>query len=275
MINKDLTNLCNELRKHIRFQNLSENTERNYTDAIEAFLKYFNRKPQLITFSDAFHWLSTLGVHQRRAGIAALKFFYSNCLNSDKMNKLKYPKIPEHVPDVMTVDEVNRLISGTDNLKHQTIIMMLYTTGMRKSELINLRWNKIDVSSRTIFISQGKGRKDRIVKLTEKMESQLVTYCDAYFDGGCFDTNDYIFKGQNGKGRYSARSVSALVETYRVKAGIKRKVTPHSIRHSTGKHLRDMGVDLATIQELFGHKKASTTRIYARLESLKNIPDLF
>lgn len=272
MITKDLTFYLSDFKKKLIFLNRTQGTIVGYVDAIFLVLSHFNKPPKTITVSETIDYLNTIKVHSRKTAIAAIKFFYTNCLNSDKMNKLKYPKIPEHMPDVLSEDEMVRLIKSASNVKHRTMIMMLYSTGMRVSELLNLRWKNLDRARMEVKIVQGKGMKDRPVKLTEKMVKQLIIYCHEY-KLHCFDSDNYVFPGMNKK-RYSRRSVETFIEKYALKAGIKKRVSPLVIRHCTGTHLRSRGVDLATIQDMFGHKRPSTTRIYAKLDNLKSIPDL-
>lgn len=252
--------------------NQSPLTTGGYEDQLKNYLNHFSRNPKTISVNEAIEYLIGLNVHSRKTAIAALKFFYSKCLNSTKFNKLEYPKIPEYIPDVLNESEVNDLINVADNIKHKTIIMLLYSTGMRVTELINLKWNKIDKATMTIHIVQGKGKKDRAVKLAPTMKAQLIAYCKAY-GIGCFNSNDYVFKGQR-KPKYSRRSVEAFMERYGKKAGIKKRVSPHILRHCTGTHLRARGIDLADIQDILGHKSPKTTRIYSKLTNLKRIPDL-
>jgi len=268
----NITDQITGFEKHLNLLNRSQETISNYSPSLERFLNHFNRDPKTITKNEAIDYLLTLPVFSRRTAIAAIKFFYKYCLNSDKFAKLEYPSTPEYTPEILSRQEISALIDAAVNVKHKTIIILLYTTAMRVNECINLKWDCVDRKTMRIHIKGGKGKKDRIVPLSETMLKQFVTYCSAY-KLGCFESKSYVFKGQN-KAKYTRRSVESFLKKYAELAGIKKKLTPHIIRHCAATHLRDSGVDLANIKDLLGHKHISTTEIYSRLSNMKLIPDL-
>lgn len=254
----------------LRLLNRSEETIKGYVSTLKSFLNYFNRNPKTITTDEIKGYLLTLPVFKRKTSIASIKFFYKHCVGGTKLKKLEYPTLPEYVPVILSPDEVKSLITTATNIKHRTIIMLMYSTAMRVSEVINLKWPDIDRKNEQIKIVSGKGKKDRIVRITPKMIKQLETYCRAYKN--C-DSKGYIFQGMK-KAKYSKRSIAQFLNKYAEMAGIKKKVTPHLLRHCAGTHWRNSGVDLATIKDIMGHKHISTTEIYSKLTNLKNVPDL-
>lgn len=273
----NITEQIKGFEKHLNLLNRSSETISNYSPSLERFLKYFNRDPKTITKNEAIDYLLTLPVFSRRTAIAAIKFFYKNCLNSDKFAKLEYPTTPEYTPEILSKEEINALIQAATNVKHRTAIILLYSTAMRVNECINLKWNCIDRATMRIHIKRGKGKKDRIVPLSETLLKQLIVYCNTYRaklkESGCFQSDSYVFAGAK-KDKYTRRSIETFLKKYAELAGIKKKVTPHILRHCQACHLRDFGVDIANIKDLLGHKHISTTEIYSRLSNMKLIPDL-
>lgn len=267
----DITKILTDFETDLRLVERSELTIGGYKSAMRSFLNHFNSNPKDITLSEIKLYLVTLKVHSRKTAIAALKFFYRTQYNSDKI-KIDYPKLPEKLTVILSIEEVGDLIKAAKNIKHRTIILLLYTTGMRIDELINLKWTEIDRKLKEVRILNGKGAKGRKVPLTDGMIRQLELYCKVY-NLRCFDSKTYLFKGLK-KARYSKRSVATFLYKYAELAGIKKKLTPHILRHCAATHWRDSGVQVVDIKNLLGHKHISTTEIYAQMSSLKMIPEL-
>lgn len=191
--------------------------------------------------------------------VNAIKFYYEQVLG---LPKAKYwiprPRKEFKLPVVASEEEIIRTIVAADNLKHQCIIALLYSTGLRRSELINLRKADIDIERKQVFVRAGKGKKDRTTLLSEKMINALVKYYDAY------KPETWVFEGVNG-GQYAGTSVGKLLKRAANKAGVEKNITPHVLRHSFATHLMDKGTDTRYIQELLGHKNLNTTAIYAHV----------
>jgi site-specific recombinase XerD len=179
-------------------------------------------------------------------------------------------KRPNGLPNILTVDEIRKIINSITILKHRSIISTIYSCGLRISEAVNLKINDIDSSAMTVKIVNAKGRNDRIVMLSEKLLSLLREYFKEY------KPKIYLFEGQKGE-QYSTRSIQQLFNNAVKKVGIKKKVTVHSLRHSFALHLLDNGTDIRFIQELLGHKHLSTTQIYTHINpaSVKKIKSPF
>lgn len=259
-----------DLTRHLTLLNRSQETIRGYENEVRKYLIHFNRDPKTVTVNEGIDYLNTLKPHARKTAIAALKFFYSHCLKSDKFADVGYPKLPEYTPEILSEDEVKSLIDVATNVKHRTAIMLLYTTGIRVMELINLTWDCVDKKTMRIYIRQGKGKKDRQVKLTESMLRQFILYCKA-LDLRCFNGKDFIFKGKSKtKDCYSKRSVAAFLERYALEAGIKKKVTPHLLRHAFGTHQLERGTDSLKIKKMMGHNSLRTTETYTKSANVTN-----
>jgi site-specific recombinase XerD len=163
-------------------------------------------------------------------------------------------------PGVLSQQEVQLMITGTENLKHRTLIALLYASGLRRSELLNLKIADIDFARNLIIVRGGKGNKDRQTTLAETIKSMYKTYIAEY------KPTEYLFEGQTG-GRYSERSIAAVVQQAAKRAQIDKHVTPHTLRHSFAMHLLENAVDIRYIQELLGHGSIKTTTRYTHVAS--------
>ena len=173
-----------------------------------------------------------------------------------------YPRPANKIPAVMLPEEIMKLIDGVQNLKHRTILMLLYSTGMRISEIANCRIADIDSKNMRIKIVQGKGCKDRFTILSEQVLLELRAYYIIY------RPKEYLFNGDRPGKRYSVRSIQHLMQKALIKVGLENKnFTIHTIRHSFATHLIDNGTDLHTIKELLGHSNLQTTMKYMHLTS--------
>ena len=173
-----------------------------------------------------------------------------------------YPRPSSKLPAVMLPEEIMKLIDGVQNIKHRTILMLLYSTGMRVSEIANCRIADIDSTNMRIKIVQGKGCKDRFTILSEQVLLELRAYYIIYKPKG------YLFNGYRPGKRYSVRSIQHLMQKALIKTGLENKnYTIHTIRHSFATHLLDNGTDLYTIKELLGHNNLQTTMRYMHLTS--------
>lgn len=173
-----------------------------------------------------------------------------------------YPRPANKLPAVMLPEEIMKMIDGVANLKHRTILMLLYSSGIRISEIANLRIADIDSKNMRIKVVQGKGNKDRFTILSEQVLQELRAYYLIY------KPKEYLFNGFRPGKRYSTRSIQHLMQKALTKAGLENKnYTIHTIRHSFATHLLDNGTDLHTIKELLGHSNLQTTMRYMHLTS--------
>ena len=254
----------------------SDNTRRTYMGSLKMFFVYYHdRNPIDLTNEDVntFNHLHIIPNHysvsMQRQVISAIKLFYKYAKGHHlDVEKVVYPKKAFILPKVISVQEVKKIIEGCPNLKHKTILMTLYSTGMRVGELLNLKVSDIDSKRGVIVIYQGKGAKDREVPLPKSLLIQLRNYYKAY------RPKLFLFEGQAG-GTYTATSVNHVIKDACEKAGIKKSVSAHMFRHSYATHMLESGTDLRYIQVLLGHKSSKTTEIYThvsnnKLSSLQN-----
>jgi len=199
--------------------------------------------------------------------LASVSFLYEEVLNEDIDFDFHFKmKKPSRIPVVLSVQEVERFLHSFRNLKHKALFTLMYSAGLRVGEVLNLTLADIDSDRMQICIKQGKGKKDRYAILSEKVLGMLREYEKA------FQPTTFLFEGQNG-GKYSASSIQALMRKHRTICGIKKKATPHTLRHSFATHLLDNGTDIRIIQQLLGHRYIAATQIYTHVSSrmLQNV----
>ena len=237
-------------------------TQSNYISCVNNFLNKFSnyREPKEVPTQEIKEYLLTFKtINTRKHNLCAIKSFYKLSVGMpSKIDKIPYPKSDKKLPQVLSVEEVQKMFNVCENLKHKVILALLYSCGLRVSELINLRWRNIDRSRMIINIIGGKGNKDRQVMLTESLIPLLEKYYREY------KTKDYILGGQFGE-QYSSRSVLQVLKQLGSKAGINKRVWTHQMRHNCFTHMVEKGVDINLISRLAGHQNVKTTLIYTHI----------
>ena len=260
----------------------SQNTQDIYYSYFKDFCVYFqNEKLKDITTAQINSYIldliksKSISISQQNQRINAIKFYYEKVLGRKKeYYELHRPRKENKLPKVLSKNEVKRIFDATQNIKHKCILMLIYSAGLRRSELLNLKPTDIDSERMVIHINGAKGKKDRISLLSDNLLQLLRLYYKEYHP------KQYLFEGQNG-GKYSPTSVANILKKATAKAGIKKTVTPHMLRHSFATHLLEQGTDLRYIQELLGHNNSKTTEIYTHvsknaIDKIKNpMDDLF
>jgi integrase/recombinase XerD len=245
-------------------------TIRNYLAELRfLFVYYADVNPLDLTEDMIMGYLlylsKTLGCSRVKCKMAAqsISFFMRHVAKrSYVIPTVIYPRPTSKLPAVMLPEEIMKLIDGVQNIKHRTILMLLYSTGMRVSEIANCRIADIDSTNMRIKIVQGKGCKDRFTILSEQVLLELRAYYIIY------KPKEYLFNGYRPGKRYSVRSIQHLMQKALIKTGLENKnYTIHTIRHSFATHLLDNGTDLYTIKELLGHNNLQTTMRYMHLTS--------
>jgi len=250
--------------KEMQRRNYSENTVKNYTSNLSLFFKFFEGKehPLHLNENNIKEYLGQFNEpNTQRSHHGAIKLYYDICHGQkDKFRYIPYCKKSKKLPIVLSVEEMQRMFDVCDNLKHRTILALLYSCALRASELINLKWIDIDRSRMVINIRQAKGKKDRQVPLNEKLIEVLTNYYRQY------KPKEFVFNGQNEALQYSKESVLQVVKQLAEKSGIQNKnVYAQLIRHGSTTHMLEGCVDLNLIQRLLGHSSVKTTSIYAHI----------
>lgn len=252
----------------LRIHRYSENTIKTYRDALRVFFIFLENKSvneitneDILEFNKTYILANNYSASYQNQVINALKLFFSKITNRKlDIRAIERPRKTTKLPIVLTENEVIRILNALENVKHRSMISLIYSAGLRQSELIQLKLKDIDSSAMIIRIEQAKGKKDRIVPLSETVLTLLRDYYKEY------KPKEYLFEGQNGDS-YSERSLAAVLEKACTIAGIKKRVTLHTLRHSYATHLLENGTDLRYIQELLGHKSSKTTEIYTHVST--------
>jgi len=262
------TELINKYKARLILRNYSQRTVDVYVSALGVFVSYLQEnhieKVTPLILEKFFNYASSelnYGYSMMKQVLASVKFLYNDVLKEpiDFDFNIKMKK-PSTIPEVLSVEEVQRFLNTFTNLKHKAIFTLCYSAGLRLGEILNLRIRDIDSNRMQIHIKQAKGKKDRYTILAPNVLDLLRNYVKEYAP------NEFLFEGQNG-GKYSSASVQNLMRKHRKLANIKKNATPHTLRHSFATHLLDNGTDIRFIQELLGHKHISTTQIYTHVST--------
>ena len=254
-----------EYFEKLEFKRYSVNTARTYISCFEKFINAFpNHELIEINEEDIQQYLNNMareGVSgsQLNQAINSIKFYYELVLQMpNRFYSIERPFKEERLPKVLSKEEVFSIINATKNIKHKCILGLLYSSGLRRQELLNLRIQDIDSKRMMVTIYQGKGRKDRVTVLSTKVLNDLRTYFKEW------RPKHYLFESP-GQEKYSPTSVGKILKDATNRAKIGKKVTPHMLRHSFATHLLEAGTDLRYIQTLLGHNSSKTTEIYTQV----------
>lgn len=261
--------LAEEIRKFedwMRNKRYSESTIKTYKDAVSVLLRFLENKPlneienvDLEKFNKEYILERAYSSSYQNQFVNGVKLFFLNRKGIKFNSEIVYrPRREKLLPNVLSKEEVGRILNAPTNLKHRLMLMFLYACGLRRSELLALKFEHIQRERGLILVRQSKGKKDRVVTLPEPLIKALETYYRAY------KPKEYIFEGQKG-GAYSEKSLAEVLKSAVKKSGIKKPVTLHWLRHSYATHLLERGTDLRYIQELLGHSSSKTTEIYTHV----------
>jgi integrase/recombinase XerD len=249
----------------LELKRYSLNTVKIYVLFFEAFINHFPEM-ELSKFdeNDIREYLQKL-VQEGKSNsyinqaVNSIKFYFEVVLGMpNRFYSIERPRKEKKLPTVISKKEVSNLINTLVNIKHKCIVSLLYASGLRLNELINLKPKDIESDRMVILVRGGKGNRDRYTLLSESLLINLREYFKEY------KPREYLFEGASG-GEYTGTSVQAIVRKAAYNAGIAKKVTPHTLRHSFATHLLENGTDLRYIQSLLGHSSSSTTEIYTHV----------
>lgn len=275
-----MTTLREKMKQEMILRGFSIGTQKNYLRSVIKLHDYCKRSPAKLTEDEIKSFLLFVISNQPCAAstynvmIHGLKFFYEVVLNK-KMVAVNLPrkKEPQKLPDILSQEEVARIIKATLNLKHRTVLILTYGAGLRASEVGSLTVKDIDSGRSVIHIREGKGNKNRYVMLSPFMLSSLRAYwkkCriqpprDKEPNQQSEKENDFIFLGQSGKA-LSASSIGAIYKRSKNLAGIKKQGGVHALRHAFATHALEAGADLYVIKQLLGHASVTSTVRYLRM----------
>ena len=249
----------------------SPRTITTYVFCIQSFMKFCKKDLKQVTKNDIKRFIDHY-IDNARAGntinvnLNALKFLFEEILNKKLTLKIKYSKVPKTMPIFLTKDEVKRLFEATKNEKHRLILELLYSAGLRVSEIVNLKVEDFEFERSVGWVRNGKGNKDRPFIIAQLLDPKLK----AYIKLNNLSYNSYLFMGNNGN-KYGVRSIQEIIKKSAKLAGIIKNIHPHSLRHSYATHLIENGYDVNSIQSLLGHNSVETTMMYVHMVSPKMI----
>lgn len=268
-----MTPLRQRMLEELRRRNFSPDTTRGYVHAVTQFAEYFNKSPELLGLEEIgqfqLHLLDekklALGTIALRMG--ALRFLYKRVLRRRDLDFENLPllKTPKKLPVVLSPEEVARLIEAAPNPLYRTLLMLLYATGLRRAEAANLKVSDIDSALMLIHVHQGKGARDRELPLTQRLLEALRQY----WRGCKIKPRVYLFpshwEATAEEKPISDKTVWNACHEAALRAGITKRIGPHTLRHCFATHMLEAGTDLRTIQLLLGHRRLKDTAIYLHL----------
>lgn len=255
------------LTKEMHLRNYSHKTIKAYRSCLRSFIKYFSpRHPRELSTDDIRNYLLHLIEKEKLAAstvnqvLNTLRFLYVELYKLPfTIDGIPRPQREEKLPKVLSQEEVLRIFSCVDNLKHKTLLMLIYSAGLRVGESVRLKVSDIDGQRKMIHLRSAKGKKDRYTILSDATLEALREYYKKY------RPKDFLFEGQGDRKHLSERSIQHVFERAVKSAGIRKPITLHGLRHSFATHLLESGVDLRYIQELLGHNSSKTTEVYTHV----------
>ena len=254
------------MEQRLNVKGYSANTKRTYLQQFKEFLAfYYDTFPGDLSEIEIDNYMLYL-VEQKKVSrstqgqaINAIKFFYEGVLKQEKkVYNLERPIREKRLPEVLSVEEVLSIFENVANLKHRLMLMLIYSAGLRRSELLNLKVGDVDSNRKIIFVRAGKGKKDRQTILAQSVIPMLEEYLDK------FTPVFWLFYGPGGQ-QYSATSLQAILKNAVRAAGIRKRVRLHMLRHSFATHLLEAGTSTRYIQVLLGHESPKTTEMYTHV----------
>ena len=250
----------------MEIHNLSATTKKRYVDRVAVFANHFNKSPELLGAEDIRIFLLYLVQEKNLASssinvtVSALRFLYRVTLGCPwDIEKIHFARREKKLPVVLSPDEVAQFLKAIENKKHKTILITTYAAGLRILETTRLRLPDIDSRRMTIRVQQGKGKKDRYVMLSDKL---LIILRDYWKE---FKPASWLFYGRTKNDPISTATVRQVCRLVSYESRLKKRVTPHILRHSFATHLLESGTDLRTIQILLGHNSPSSTAVYTHI----------
>ena len=258
-----MTELREKMIKAMELRNFSPRTHTAYLSAVTNLAKHYKKSPEGVTQEEVEDYLlylkkeCKLSFSTRNQAISGLKFFFNETIkNPDMQLQLPRRKTPVKLPEVLSVDEVNRVINAPSNVKHRVILMTAYSAGLRVSELVRLEPRHIVSSRMLILVENGKGVKDRYTILSKTLLENLRQYWQSY------RPKKWLFPSTDEQRHISRSTAQKLFVNAKKKAGVSKGRGIHTLRHSFATHLLEAGYDISTIQKLLGHRHLSTTLVY-------------
>lgn len=255
--------LKQRMRDDLELRGFSLHTQKEYLMRVTHFARYFGKLPDKLGEEEVKEYFLHLTRDKHASyGVlnmtyCALKFIYTVTLGRPwEVEKIPRLKRPVKMPVILDKGEVRRLIVLTENLKHKTILTMAYSSGLRISEVAHLKVSDIDTARMTVLVRQGKGKKDRYTILSKAALGTLTQYLETYKPAS------WLFPGATSNKPITESSIGCVMRAAKNRAGITKRATIHTLRHSFATHLLEQGTDIRSVQSLLGHRSIMTTVVY-------------
>ncbi|MFH1292466.1 MAG: site-specific tyrosine recombinase/integron integrase [bacterium] len=251
------------LKQEMKLRNFSQKTVKSYLHYITNLLEFANKSPRSVNNQDIRAYLEYLADDGKSASTlntaySALLFYFSNILHRKFFVKIPRAKQIKKLPQVFSKLEIKKILATVNNVKHKLILGLIYSSGLRVSEVVDIKAQDFDFDSNLLYIRQGKGKKDRRTILSSKIAIVMKKYMIKK------QADEIVFTSERG-GKLSIRLIQKIFTNALNNSHIKKKAGCHCLRHSFATHLLEDGVDIRYIQELLGHKRLETTQIYTRV----------
>ncbi len=259
------------IRKEGLRRGLSHKTIKTYNHCVRRFFSKCPKQPNEVKKKDVKDFLDKLidkgaGGNTINVYLNAIKFFYGQVLNRKLVMYIRYSKTPKSLPTVLTKEEVLILIGAIDNPKHRLMTELIYSAGLRVSELVHLKVRDLDLDKNYGWVRKGKGNKDRLFIIANNIKKELLWHISK----NCHNHDSYVFSGQK-QNHISVMTIQKIIKKSAKKAGILKNVHPHTLRHSFATHLIENNYDVCSLQSLLGHNSPQTTMVYIHTASPKMI----
>ena len=255
----------NKLDAELRSRKYSCSTHKAYIYYNRLICRTLQKTPEEIRADDVTEFIALMEKEKSytasamNLALSAIKFFFRHVLKRNDINEHHRPNQDGRLPMILSKEEISKILGMEENPKHRLLLMLVYSSGLRVSEVVALKREHIDLSRKVIYVRLGKGRKDRSTVLSEKAAQFLEEYCNF------FNIQKWLFPGQPASNHLSIRSAQHIFDKAIRRAGIMKKITIHGLRHTFATHLLESGTDIRYIQALLGHASLRTTERYTHV----------
>lgn len=270
--------ILQKLETELKIRGFSDKTIKSYIFHNQKFLDFAKKSPEQIEEDDVKRYLGYLISDKKQKPssinltLSTLRFFYGRVLEKDLFRKVSSVKSEKKIPMVLSKDEIKIILQAAENKKHKMLIELMYSSGLRVSEAVSIKFEDLDLTQKMAKVQSGKGKKDRIVILSSSLAAHIESYQKRMAKKGI--SSVFLFPSQKNMSHHiSIRQAQKAIKIIAKKAGIEKRVFCHAFRSSFATHLLEDGVDIRYIQALLGHSSIATTQIYTKVstEQLKKI----
>jgi len=268
-ISQDITEKLEKLKQWMKSKRYSESTIKSYSDSLRSFFRFYHDKSaeeienaDIIRFNNEYILRNSYSQTLQNQVVNSLKLFYRIVDNRKiEPEHIERPRREKKLPNVLSKEEISSILRAPTNVKHKTMLSLIYSCGLRRGELLNLKPTDVDSDRKLLIIRKAKGKKDRVVPLSIKIIEMLREYYKEH------KPERWLFEGWKKGEKYSEESLAKVLKNALSLTAIKKPVTLHWLRHSYATHLLENGTDLRYIQEILGHKSSKTTEIYTHVSN--------